>query len=130
MILNNIYEQHQNQPFKDSNKLLQNRNKYSRSNQRFASLATPRIIKDQCNSCFFSHEETEKEMNDKFKSCTNNLSLLKKEENNNLSQKNFRQILIRDFGIIKASDFQPSQLERSKQLYNKQSDFLQDEVIE
>lgn len=126
--INSILRDYKKPTIKDSNKLLQNRNKYSRSNQRFASLATPRIIKDQCNSCFFSHEETEKEMNDKFKSCTNNLSLLKKEENNNLSQKNFRQILIRDFGIIKASDFQPSQLERSKQLYNKQSDFDSDYI--
>lgn len=108
---------------KDNNSYLQNRIKYSRSNKRIASLSTPRVNQNQLDSCFFSHDETEKEMNDKYISCVGSYNFFKKDEgNHNLSQKNFRQILIRDFGIIKGNDLKPSQLERSKQLYNKQSD--------
>ena len=124
--VNSIIRDYTKANLKDKSKHFQNRNKYSRSDERFASVHTPRINKDQLDNCFFSHDETEKEMNDKFKSCVGGYNFLKKEENNNLSQQNFRQILIRDFGIIKANDFKPSQLERSKQLYNKQSDIDND----
>ena len=126
--VNSIIRDYKKVNINDNNKHFQNRNRNSCSNERFASLNTPRINKDQLDNCFFSHDETEKEMNDKFKSCTGNYSFLKKEDTNNLNQKNFRQILIRDFGIIKASDFKPSQLERSKQLYNKQS-YLDNDII-
>ena len=66
--------------------------------------------------------ETTKEMIDKYINGTR--SVYRKDLNpSQINRKNFKKLLIRDFGLVREDDVQKEQIERSKMMYYKENEF-------